>query len=56
MFGIEQEVDKTGRRLDAARQALALSKDGWTQNYWNKVVKNLEHKWRHLIFRIDGKM
>ena len=51
-FGEEMEV--LGQRLDAARDALARSKNAWSRNYWQQNVDRLLFQWRQLPILHDG--
>lgn len=51
-FGEEAEV--LGRRLDFARDSLAIAKSEWAKSYWTSVVDRLLLQWRQLPVLHDG--
>lgn len=48
------EMEALGRRLDAARKALADAKTTWARWYWSETVDRLMLQWRNLVPLHDG--
>ena len=51
---IGEEMEALGSRLDAARKALANSKNEWSRWYWAETLNRLMIQWRHLPALHDG--
>ena len=49
-----EEADLLGKRLDAARSALARSQNSWARNYWNSAVERLLFHWHQLPILHDA--
>lgn len=49
-----EEMELLGRRLDAARRALANSKNKWSRTYWQGCVDRLVYQWELLPILHDG--
>ena len=49
-----EEAEVLGKRLDAARQALADAKTPWARNHWYKTVEQLVLLWRQLPILHDA--
>lgn len=45
---VGEQAESLGKRLDAARDALANSRSKWAKNHWSNVVKELLFQWRNL--------
>ena len=48
------EAEILGRRLDAARSALARSKTDWSRNHWRQVIDTLTVQWNRLPAQFGG--
>lgn len=53
-----EDVDKLGRRMDAARFAWKNTKSKWAKKYWRQVLNQLKLEWRRLpiLHDADAKM
>ena len=49
-----EEAEVLGQRLDAARDALAVSTNKWSKTYWTSVVDRLLFQWRQLPILHDA--
>ena len=51
---IGEEMEALGRRMDAARAALAKARTDWARWYWQETLDRLMIQWRHLPILHDG--
>ena len=49
-----EEAEALGRRLDFARDSLAIAKSEWAKTYWTSVVDRLLLQWRQLPILHDA--
>lgn len=49
-----EEAEALGKRLDAARAALANAESEWATNHWQQVLDRLLTQWRMLPALHDG--
>ena len=45
---VGEQAEALGKRLDAARRALANSRTPWAKRQWTSVVEQLVFQWRNL--------
>lgn len=49
ILGLDQDLECLGRRLDAARNSLALATSPWARRHWNENYQFLLRKWNLMV-------